>query len=155
MILTHNLNNQKMSNLILNHPKRAIIESVIKDANLSYRAKADELAQKHGVKISHGALQKYHTTCLSGEIELEGEGDAGEVLAAPLEIDLDALAELQKSLDKGENAENSVLKRELSELLAMQILITKDALLKHIKGVGRYPSDYVRNLQTISNLLTK
>jgi len=145
-----------MSKLILNHPKKAIIDSVCLQ-NISSRDKAKTLAEKHGISISHGVLAKYHATYLRGEIdtpdkdleELEG------VFSAPLDIDLSLVDRLASELNKDENSANSVLKRELSELLALQIGITKDALKKHISGVARYPTEYIRNLNIIASLLTK
>lgn len=146
-----------MSNLILNHPKRGEIENVIKMQGLSYRAKAAFLAEKHGVSLSHSVLAKYHTAHLSGEIDASDAGENETFDGAPvaLNIDLESINLLASELNKDENSGNAPLKKELSELLAMQILITKEALANHIAGVGRYPSEYIRNLQVIANLLTK
>ena len=147
-----------MSNLILSHPQKTLIDSVLLQ-DLSSRQKAALLAEKYGIKISHSVLAKYHTTHLKGEINIssdsDNDSDNDSSTGAPLNLDLGEINELADALNKDENFGASVLKREFSELLALQIAITKDALKKHIAGVARYPTEYIRNLHIISNLLTK
>lgn len=146
-----------MSKLILSHPQKTLIDSVLMQ-NLSSRQKAALLAEKYGIKISHSILAKYHSTYLKGEIDIsdsDNDSDNDSSTGAPLNLDLDAISELADALNKAENIGGGALKREISELLALQIAITKDALKKHIAGTARYPTEYIRNLNTISNLLTK
>ena len=146
-----------MSKLILNHPQKMLIDSVLMQ-NISSREKAKLLAEKYGIKISHSVLAKYHTEYLAGVVNVDADdidADDTDAPAAPLNIDADDIDTLANELNKAENVSGGALKREISELLALQILITKDALKKHIAGTARYPTEYIRNLNTISNLLTK
>lgn len=146
-----------MSNLILTHPQKTLIDSVLLQ-NISSREKAKLLAEKHGIKISHSVLAKYHSTYLKGEIDISDSDNDNDLEAGapvPLNLDLGEIDKLADELNKAENIGGGALKREISELLALQILITKDALKKHIAGLARYPTEYIRNLNTISNLLTK
>jgi len=147
-----------MSNLILTHPQKTLIDSVLLQ-NISSRQKAKILAEKYGIKISHSVLAKYHTNYLKGEIDIssdsDNDSDNDSEAGTPLNLDLGEINELADALNKDENFSNGILKREFSELLALQIAITKDALKKHIAGLARYPTEYIRNLNIISNLLTK
>lgn len=146
-----------MSNLILTHPQKMLIDSVLLQ-NISSREKAKLLAEKYGIKISHSVLAKYHSTYLKGEIDISDSDNDNDLEAGapvPLNLDLGEIDKLADELNKAENIGGGALKREISELLALQILITKDALKKHIAGLARYPTEYIRNLNTISNLLTK
>lgn len=146
-----------MSKLILEHPQKMLIDSVLMQ-NISSREKAKLLAEKYGIKISHSVLAKYHSTYLKGEIDISDNDNDNDLEAGapvPLNLDLGEIDKLADELNKAENIGGGALKREISELLALQILITKDALKKHIAGTARYPTEYIRNLNTISNLLTK
>lgn len=134
-----------------------LIDSVLMQ-NISSREKAKLLAEKYGIKISHSVLAKYHSTYLKGEIDISDSDNDNDLEAGapvPLNLDLGEIDKLADELNKAENIGGGALKREISELLALQISITKDALKKHIAGLARYPTEYIRNLNTISNLLTK
>lgn len=147
-----------MSKLILEHPKKSIIDAVLMQ-HLSSRAKAKLLSEKYGINISHTVLNKYHTQYLAGAVEIldtdaDADADAGADAGAlvPLGIDSTQIAELADALNKQRNITNSLLDKEFNELLALQILITKDALKKHIEGKNRYPTEYIKNLNTIKGL---
>lgn len=71
-----------MSKLILNHPQKMLIDSVLLQ-NISSREKAKLLAEKHGIKISHSVLAKYHTEYLGGEIDIDADAEHADAEHAP------------------------------------------------------------------------
>lgn len=146
--------------LIENHPRRFEIEGILAK-DLSYRQKAELIKKEVGVSVSHKTLQVYHTTKMNGEIttnnaDADAETD-GETSGTPVKIDQKELEDIALRIKRagGKGYALNVLRDELSELLAMQILLTKDALKRHTNGEIRYPSEHVRNLQIFANMIGK
>lgn len=143
--------------VISEHPQKAEIEALIKSNSYSYRELQNELLSRFNCKISYNNIQKYHQKELGGTFDFEKENEQfnqGEEIA----LDMVKIGELVEELTKGgtdSEKPRNALKTEISELFAIQLQITKHALLQHTKGLGRYPSEYVRNLMLFSNLLLK
>lgn len=146
--------------LIENHPRRVEIESILAK-DLSYRQKAELIKKEVGVSVSHKTLQVYHTTKMNGEIitndaDTDAETD-GETSGTPVKIDQKELETIALKVKNASNKDGatSALRKELSELFALQLLLTKDALQRHANGEIRYPSEHVRNLQIFANMIGK
>lgn len=142
--------------VISEHPQKAEIEALIKSNSYSYRELQSELLSRFNCKISYNNIQKYHQNQLGGVFDFEKENEEGSPTET-IVLDQEQISRLVKelSLDAPFMDAKETLKNEITELFAIQLQITKHALLQHTKGLGRYPSEYVRNLMLFSNLLLK
>lgn len=139
--------------ILSEHPQKQAIDVLIMSNSFSYRELQSELEKRFGVKISYKSIQQYHTKELGGAVTV-GDGDGGSGDGSNcVPIDNEKLEELVLELTKkyGE----SPIKKHTAKLYAIQMQITEHALLEHTKGLSRYPSEYVKNLQILSNLLMK
>ena len=144
--------------MLSEHPKKAEINALITSNVYSYRELEKELATRFGVKISYKSIQQYHTKELNGLVDTSEAGDGGDGGDGGEKITLDTekINSLVKELTTvGFTDQKETLKGEIAELFAIQLQITKHALLQHTNGLARYPSEYVRNLMLFSNLLLK
>ena len=141
--------------MLSEHPKKAEINALITSNVYSYRELEKELATRFGVKISYKSIQQYHTKELNGLVDTSEAGDGGDV-GEKIALDTEKINSLVKELTTvGFTDQKETLKGEIAELFAIQLQITKHALLQHTNGLARYPSEYVRNLMLFSNLLLK
>ena len=142
--------------ILSTHPNKLEIDALIKSNKFSYRELETEFAAKFGLRISYKSIQTYHTKELGGVVDINEneDGGTGEIIA----LDMVKIAALVAELTTGGNSTDkpvTALKTEIAELFAIQLQLTKHALLEHSKGRSRYPSEYVRNLQIFSNLMLK
>lgn len=142
---------------ILNkHERKAEIDALIKSNRYSYRELETELKTRFGVAISFKSIQAYHVKELGGAVDIstDGGGDGGGGNdPTPLPLDMGKVEELVLELTKKYG--DSPIKKSTAKMYAIQSQITENALLSHSQGLCRYPSEYVKNLQILSNLLTK
>lgn len=153
-----------MSKLILEHAQKAVIDAIL-SLPLSYRQKADKLQKEYDIKVSFKTLQKYHLEYLGGAVtDADDDDDAPD--DAPdelLDIDFSAADALEAQIIELSAPRSELSHRSLSGLIeanlagifALQIQLTKAALKRHCLGVGRYPADYVRNLQILTSMLKR
>lgn len=139
-----------MSKVISEHPQKSKIDALI-CSGLSYRDLEQTLKQDFGINVSYKTISLYHKNELSGFVEPETEPEPIE----PFELDFETIRTLTTELQNGQTGVGTVLHREFAELVAVQIQLTKNALIQHAKGLARYPSEYVRNLQTLTGIMYK
>lgn len=145
--------------LISEHKDRIEIEQLIKSGAFSYRELQTELLTRFGLKISYKSIQQYHTKELRGEVDIAQINE--DEMSGFLELDEDEMSNFlgtivvnSKTWDGKEDRDKNV-KNSLAEIFTYQLFLTKAALKAHIKGQKRYPSEHIKNLQILSNLLIK
>ena len=143
-----------MSKAILEHPEKAQIDTLICSV-LSSREVGKILKSDFGLSVSYKTISLYHKNELGGTILEPSEGLETEGTLEPFELDLETIQTLKTELQAGKNGVGTVLHREFAELVAIQIQLTKNALQNHANGKGRYPSEYVRNLQILTGIMYK
>ena len=143
-----------MSKAILEHPEKAQIDTLI-CSGLSSREVEKILKSDFGLSVSYKTISLYHKNELGGTILEPSEGLETEGTLEPFELDLETIQTLKTELQAGKNGVGTVLHREFAELVAIQIQLTKNALKNHASGKGRYPSEYVRNLQILTGIMYK
>lgn len=140
--------------VITKHPQKEGIDALIKSNQYSYRELETELKTRFGLAISFKSIQAYHTKELGGVVDISTDGGgAGGNDPTPLPLDMAKVEELVLELTKKYG--DSPIKKSTAKMYAIQSQITENALLSHSQGLCRYPSEYVKNLQILSNLLTK
>lgn len=140
--------------MIKKHPQKDEIDTLIKSNKYSYRELETELKSRFGLAISFKSIQAYHTKELGGVVDISTDGGgAGGNDPTPLPLDMAKVEELVLELTKKYG--DSPIKKSTAKMYAIQSQITENALLSHSQGLCRYPSEYVKNLQILSNLLTK
>lgn len=143
--------------VITKHPQKEGIDALIKSNKYSYRELETELKSRFGLSVSFKTIQAYHSKELGGIIDIH-TNDTPETTGEIIALDTNKIAALVLELTTGGNNTDkpvTALKTEIAELFAIQLQITKHALLQHTKGAARYPSEYVKNLQIFSNLMLK
>jgi|JI6StandDraft_1071083.scaffolds.fasta_scaffold153727_3 transposase len=143
-----------MSKAILEHPEKEQIDTLI-CSGLSSREVEKILKSEFGLSVSYKTISLYHKNELNGLILEPTEGSETEGLLEAFDLDLTTIQTLKSELQEGKNGVGTVLHREFAELVAIQIQLTKNALQNHAKGKGRYPSEYVRNLQILTGIMYK
>lgn len=140
--------------VITKHPQKEGIDALIKSNKYSYRELETELKSRFGLSVSFKTIQAYHTKELGGVVDISTDGGgAGGNDPTPLPLDMAKVEELVLELTKKYG--DSPIKKSTAKMYAIQSQITENALLSHSQGLCRYPSEYVKNLQILSNLLTK
>ena len=143
--------------VITKHPQKEGIDALIKSNQYSYRELEKELKSRFGLSVSFKTIQAYHSKELGGIVDVPNN-ETGEPTGEVIALDMTKIAALVSELTisgKGTDKPVTALKTEIAELFAIQLQITKHALLQHTKGTARYPSEYVKNLQIFSNLMLK
>ena len=141
--------------ILSKHPEKIEIDRLIKSNAYSYRQLQTEFLTRFGVNISFKSIQQYHIKELNGAVDIpsdNGDGDGGTGLVP---LDNDKVTDLINELKDGWGNSGQTVKNELFELFAIQTQITKNALLQHVNGNARYPSEYVKNLQIFANLILR
>ena len=143
--------------ILSKHPQKIEIDRLIKSNAYSYRQLQTEFLTRFGVSISFKSIQQYHTKELGGAVDIpsdnDNDNDNGGTGLVPL--DNDKVTDLINELKDGWGNSGQTVKNELFELFAIQTQITKNALLQHVNGNARYPSEYVKNLQIFANLILR
>lgn len=140
-----------MCKTILDHPHRTEIDAVICSGG-TLREIRETLKRSFAVDLSQKTICKYRQDYLP---DFEPNSQPEPEPIEPFELDFETIQTLTTELQNGKIGIGTVLHREYAELVAVQIQLTKNALIQHAKGLARYPSEYVRNLSILTGIMNK